>query len=298
MDEHDEKLEELQKRLEKITQLDEPKQHDEIEKIRHEIKQEHEKIKQEHEKINLEIELGKVLKEALELPKEPSLKEQIGQLGLDLKHYGDVLEWHRDQLKEKEKIDPGVKPMEPELDGHEWIAFSSAAWMIERGLRYSAGLAEATLRGLCISGEVRSIRSKYVYLHHDGDLKRPPSEWRRDNEPSEFRLKTSTFIRPSEWRGTEVDFEGNIEVSEEDLRFWLDRQGATQSTDPEDERPLTRQQWKQNNAKKAIIELWPDGIPGDLTNPQIEQRVAEQMKKMGAVPVSRDTILRAAGRKQ
>ena len=133
MEELEEKIEELQNRLEKIKQLDEPKQHDEIEKI-----------KQEHEKINLEIELGKVLKEALELPKEPSLKEQIGQLGLDLKHYGDVLEWHRDQLKEREKVDPGVKPMEPELDGHEWIAFSSAAWMIERGLRYSAGLAETS----------------------------------------------------------------------------------------------------------------------------------------------------------
>jgi hypothetical protein len=86
-------------------------------------------------------------------------------------------------------------------------------------------------------------------------------------------------------------------VSEEDLRFWLDRQGATQSTEPEDERPLTRQQWKQNTAKKAIAELWSDGVPEDFTNPQIEQRVAEQMKKMGAVPVSRDTILRAAGRK-
>jgi len=176
------------------------------------------------------------------------------------------------------------KPMQPDEDGDDWIVFSDAAWMIGKGLRYSAGLAEATLRGLCASGEVRSIRTKYTYILDDGEPERVPER--------------ATFVRPSEWRGTEVDFEGNIEVSEEDLRFWLDRQGATQPTDPEDERPLTRQQWKQNTAKKAIAELWPDGIiPGDLTNPQIEQRVAEQMKKMGAVPVSRDTILRAAGRK-
>jgi hypothetical protein len=52
-----------------------------------------------------------------------------------------------------------------------------------------------------------------------------------------------------------------------------------------------------SSAKKAIAALWPDGIPEDFTNPQIEQRVAEQMKKMGAPAISRDTILRAAGRK-
>src|SRR5262249_14239636 len=35
----------------------------------------------------------------------------------------------------------------------------------------------------------------------------------------------------------------------------------------------TRPQWNQAVAKKAIAELWPNGISEDLENGQIEQRV-------------------------
>jgi hypothetical protein len=176
--------------------------------------------------------------------------------------------------------------MQPAEHGEDWICFSDAArYFIEELFRCSAGFAETTLRGLCASGEVRSIRTKYTYIHHDGEPERVP--------------ENATFIRPSEWRTTEVDFEGDIDVSEEDLVYWVRRQGSAQATDPEDaaiER-LPRPQWKQAVAKKAIAELWPDGIPEDLVNGQIEQRVGERLKEKGAVPISRDTILRAAGRK-
>jgi hypothetical protein len=39
-------------------------------------------------------------------------------------------------------------------------------------------------------------------------------------------------------------------------------------------------------AKKAIAELWPNGISEDLVNGQIEQRVGEQLKRMGAPPTA------------
>jgi len=39
-------------------------------------------------------------------------------------------------------------------------------------------------------------------------------------------------------------------------------------------------------AKKAIGELWPNGISEDLVNGQIEQRVGEQLKRMGVTPAT------------
>jgi hypothetical protein len=46
--------------------------------------------------------------------------------------------------------------------------------------------------------------------------------------------------------------------------------------------PSSTAQWNQAVAKKAIAELWPNGISEDLVNGQIEQRVGEQLKRMGA----------------
>jgi hypothetical protein len=43
-----------------------------------------------------------------------------------------------------------------------------------------------------------------------------------------------------------------------------------------------RPQWNQAVAKKAIAELWPNGISEDLVNGQTEQRVGKQLKRMGA----------------
>jgi hypothetical protein len=112
-------------------------------------------------------------------------------------------------------------------------------------------------------------------------------------------------VRPSECRTTEVDLEVTgspmdslvIEVSEDDLEYWLGQQGAAQPEDAPAIERRPRSQWKQIAVKKAIAELWPNGIPVDLVNGQIEQRVGERLKHMGAPAISRDTILRAAGRK-
>jgi hypothetical protein len=50
-----------------------------------------------------------------------------------------------------------------------------------------------------------------------------------------------------------------------------------------------RPQWNQAVTKKAIAELWPNGISEDLVNGQIKQRVGEQLKRMGAPPASPTT---------
>jgi hypothetical protein len=75
-------------------------------------------------------------------------------------------------------------------DGDDWIAFSEAASKIEERLNVSVGHSQVTLRNLCASGEVRSVRIEY-----DID----PSD---DPEPVEVKM-----VRPSEWRTTEVDLD-------------------------------------------------------------------------------------------
>ena len=163
-------------------------------------------------------------------------------------------------------------------DGDDWIAFGEAAWRIEGRLNVSVGHSQVTLRNLCASGEVRSVRIEY-----DIDPSDDP-----DATPVEVKM-----VRPSEWRTTEVDLDGVIEVSEGDLEYWLREQGAPPP--PVIERQLMPQpQWKQALVRKAIAELWPNDIPEELVNAQIEQRVCEHLKRMGAPPISGDTILRAA----
>jgi hypothetical protein len=166
-------------------------------------------------------------------------------------------------------------------DGDDWIAFSEAAQKIEKRLNVSVGHSQVTLRNLCASGEVRSVRIKY-----DID----PSD---DSDATPVEVK---MVRPSEWRITEVDLDDIIEVSEGDLEYWLRQQGAP-PPDVIERQLVPRPQWKQALVRKAIAELWPTDIPEDLVDGQIEQRVGERLKRMGAPPISGDTILRAASRK-
>jgi hypothetical protein len=57
-------------------------------------------------------------------------------------------------------------------------------------------------------------------------------------------------------------------------------------------------------ARTAISQLWPEGLPEALTNPQIEKKVNEwatAYSKKNNLPkfdIGRDTVLRAAGRRQ
>jgi hypothetical protein len=60
---------------------------------------------------------------------------------------------------------------------------------------------------------------------------------------------------------------------------------------------LVRKQPKRNSAEDAIKQIWPDGIPSGVVNADIEKKVGAWLKERDLSDVSRDTILRAAGRK-
>jgi hypothetical protein len=69
----------------------------------------------------------------------------------------------------------------------------------------------------------------------------------------------------------------------------LSRTGATRRSQPAFER-----------ARRAIEELYPDGVPGqaDVPNAILCRRVGVKLKNEGLPNVSDDTILRAAGRRK
>jgi hypothetical protein len=50
-------------------------------------------------------------------------------------------------------------------------------------------------------------------------------------------------------------------------------------------------------AALAINKLWSGGIPSNVLNKEIEKAVGDWLKQRGLAEVSRETILRAAGRK-
>jgi hypothetical protein len=106
---------------------------------------------------------------------------------------------------------------------NDWIGFSEAAWKIEKRLSVPVGRSEVILRGVCGSGDVRSFRVKYPID--------PIDPYDPDSTPPD----ELTVVRPSEWQTTELDFEdGVVELSEDDLDYWLAQQGAAQSIDLRD----------------------------------------------------------------
>ena len=192
-----------------------------------------------------------------------------------------------------------------------WFNFYWVARVIEERERVSKGVAERTLRELCATGDVRSIR-----YHATTDEEREPE-----------------IIRPSEWVEDQVDLATEvwiwIFVSASDLQYWLDNQAVTEGQPlkklglaewfkerdwfvdgpeyKEAAKPASekiRAGRKLGLARTAISQLWPEGPPEALTNPQLEERVDEWITaycKKNNIPkhdIGRDTILRAAGRRQ
>jgi hypothetical protein len=159
-----------------------------------------------------------------------------------------------------------------------WAYFSLGAELIRNMLGMSLGFAETKLRELCASGNIRSM--KYDD-YDDTDDENPP-------EPE--------IIKPSEWVHNQIDlslpWHVTLTVNIEDLEYWLKDRVAVK---PEPTEPRTSH--KRDQARQAVEALWPNGVPNELVNKQIEQKVAEWLKAKGLPEISRDTILRSAGRK-
>lgn len=103
------------------------------------------------------------------------------------------------------------------------------------------------------------------------------------------------------WENRPLDL---IEVSTADVKSVLvagagvsasARMGARGSAQPiEKSRPAL------NRARRAIVEVYPDGVPDQTTEPNVRlcRRVSDKLKDHRLPEVSDDTILRAAGRRK
>jgi hypothetical protein len=157
------------------------------------------------------------------------------------------------------------------------LAFLLGAQQIER-LGMTPGAAQAKLRELCASGEVRSWGEPYSMLNGEPQGEGP-----------------SKRIEPSEWRQREIDLMTDsdgcryfVNVSRPDLLGWLRKNKKAKSTKPTGKRP-------RDVAKQAVKELWPNGIPDTLTNRSLVKQVGDWLKQHSVRDISRETILRAAG---
>ena len=217
------------------------------------------------------------------------------------------------EWEEEEEVDPFPIPWR----GDKWFNFYWIADVIVEREGVSRGVAERTLRELCATGDVRSIRCDAI-----------------SSEPEEPEI-----IRPSEWVKDQVDLADDglaTFVSAGDVQYWLDKQAlaagrpkekfhqeyrsledlfaaaeqeqaaSTEPTSQPTEPTLVkaRASRKQALARTAVKHLWPQEPPEELTNPQIEKQVDEWITgycKKNNQPkpeIGRDTILRAAGRRQ
>jgi hypothetical protein len=175
---------------------------------------------------------------------------------------------------------PYDEPLSWNWHDDEWIAFDYASYQIHRHLDLSIGRAQQTLRELCASGDVRAIQYEFDEVNE------------RNGEPY--------HVRPSAWLKGEIDLqEGRrVEVSEYDVRHWLDKQKPTE----EPARAEGRTSKKRELACQAIEALWPEGIP-EIPNGEIEKQVGNwitsycKQNNTRRLEISPDTILRAAGRK-
>jgi hypothetical protein len=193
---------------------------------------------------------------------------------------------------EAEEADPSWRGnLSSEWQGEEWISFDFAAGHIERRLGFSKGVAQRTLRELCARGDIRSIRYR-ARMSRDGI--------EGEDEPE--------FVRPSEWKNNELDLTGEdrlnetwvqIDVSEDDFEYWFAKQPKIKI----DSKPKSRKSPRRDLAQDAIKSLWNGDPPKILPNPLIEKQVDTwitshcKQNNIQKPQISRDTILRAAGRK-
>lgn len=168
------------------------------------------------------------------------------------------------------------------LDGDDldeadnWFNFYFAAEEVEERLSVSGGVARRMLRGACASGDIRSVRQ--LYDPRDSSAEEMP-------EP----------VPPGDWKREEVDhatfgeYVYIVDLNKDDFAYWLDKQAAP-AAEP-------RTAHKRDLAGQAVADLWANGVPKELLNKRIEELVADWLKAKGLPEISRDTILRAAGRK-
>jgi hypothetical protein len=183
----------------------------------------------------------------------------------------------------------------------EWVHFHDAAEAVATELKLSVGVAERRLREQCASGDVRSIR--YEAIEDDGEIMQ--------------LIDNPLPIKSREWAQDQLDITPDtaddqavteyVDVSKGDVEHWIEGAQNPKMASVTAEASTTapkRASRKREFATLGINELWCDGVPASLPNTEIEKQfglwLTEHCKqhKLPKPEISRDTILRAAGRKQ
>jgi hypothetical protein len=167
------------------------------------------------------------------------------------------------------------------MNEEDWIYFYEAASEVERSFKISTAVARKRLRQACAEQLITSMKAP-----HDDGHQLPFEFW--------------SPVAPGEWRQREVDYDGAdkdgcetaVMIREADYRHWLN-----DATKNNAQKVTNRGSPKRRLADQAIKKLWPGGIPSNLLNKEIEKAVGDWLKQQGLAPISRETILRAAGRK-
>ena len=134
------------------------------------------------------------------------------------------------------------------------IPFKRAALKIEQRLSVSIGGSYTILRGLCASGEVRSVGFEV------GPEVGRPLEVGPEVGRVRLRQLVPRTVRPSEWGQVEVDLEDpRVMVSHGDLDHWLDRQGQPAKS-PVKPKAVT-QRGKGPRISAILQKMYPEGVP-------------------------------------
>jgi hypothetical protein len=119
-----------------------------------------------------------------------------------------------------------------EWNGEEWLAFYKAVQAVKQRLSMSTGAAERALREQCASGGIRTIQ------YEDGA---PPE-----------------YVKPKQWVDDPPDCDayslGHLEISVDDLEYWLDHH--------------RQQGGKQPRILRVLQELCPEGVPPPALAPR------------------------------
>ena len=175
-----------------------------------------------------------------------------------------------------------------------WLTFYTASRITKWWLGVNEAEARIMLRLACAEQKIQSMKAPCDELGNPTRY-----EDRLQILPIEFW----TRVAPSDWREREVDYDGpdadgcHIEVMLNETEFldWLIKQ-------PPDKEPAKSTR-KRDLVQQAINALWQDGIPRDILNKQLEKQVAVwiadhcKRRNLPKPDISRDTILRTAGRK-
>jgi hypothetical protein len=169
----------------------------------------------------------------------------------------------------------------------KWLSFDDAVEMICSRTNAGIGQSQTMLRTACASGEILSGHS-----HQGYGMIISPLRWKGYETIDEYGRELIDGVPPLP-----------VEILEDDLRHWLDQRYPVQP--PEHAKQGKRTRNKRDRAAEAVNALWPDGVPDQtkLPHPELCKQVNDWLKAdceqqhFRFIPVSDDTILRAALRK-